>query len=68
MVSQCTETTPSCLGWEKGCVLEALDEGTCEEGSKEEDDREEEYVWYIFARVGEDTHEPEQKYEHEGKT
>ena len=51
----------NCLGWEEGCELEALDEGTREEGSEEEDDGEEEYVRHIFTRVGEDTHEPEKK-------
>ena len=60
----CSKVTVTYLGGEKGCVLEALDEGTCEEGAKEEDDREEEYVWHIFTRVREDTHEPEKKCEH----
>ena len=58
----------TCLGWEKRCTLEALDEGTCEEGAKEEDDRKEEYVWHIFTRVGKYTHEPEKKCEHKAKT
>ena len=51
----------TCLGWEKGSELEALDEGTCEKGSKEEDDRKEEYVRHIFTRVGQNTHEPKKK-------
>ena len=49
------------LGWEKGCVLEVLDEGTCEEGAKEEDDGKKEDVRHIFTGVGEDAHEPWKK-------
>ena len=49
------------LGWEKGCVLEVLDEGTSEEGAKEEDDGKKEDVRHIFTGVGEDAHEPWKK-------